>query len=135
MAWPGTRRTLDLGYADDVTPEMLKGVDVADSCFKAPEGKFLPVLIDLYNGQRMQLPIVGTLVPLRDDEQPAHDLEIARASLVEARDIACQPLHGWNIEVEVGPAAGMVNRARAVALQATVVDDKRRVVFSLCSTV
>ena len=105
------------------------------TCFKAPPGKFLPVILDLYNAQRMRVPIDGTLVPLLEGEQEAHDIEMAQDSLVAARDIACEVLKGWDVEPQSGPVAGTKNRQRAVMLRALVVNQKQEIVFSLDSTV
>lgn len=41
--WP------DFNWAQDVSAEHLEQ-EKKTTCFKAPEGKFLPILMDLYNG-------------------------------------------------------------------------------------
>ncbi len=136
MAWPNAGPepgNLGVDWAADVdgTRSVLENI----TCFKAPKGKFLPVLLDLYNGQRMMLPVTGGLVPLLPDEQAACDLATARDSFVEARGIACEALKGQDIKVEVGPRAETKSRVRAVMLRALVVDDEQQILFELDSTI
>lgn len=136
MAWPNAGPepgNLGVDWAADVAGA--KSVLENTTCFKAPEGKFLPVLLDLYNAQRVRL-VNGVLLPfLEEGEEALYDREIAQNSFVAARDIACEALKGWDIDVKVGPAAGTKNHMRAIMLRAMVVDEEQQILFELDSTI
>ncbi|MEK7601850.1 MAG: hypothetical protein AAB480_04950 [Patescibacteria group bacterium] len=136
MAWPiagSEPGSLGVDWARDV--EGAKSVLENTTCFKSPAGKFLPVLLDLYNGQRMMLPVDGALVPLHASGQCAYDLATAQDSFAEARDAACEALKGQKIAVKLGPRARATNHVRAVMLRAMVVDERQQILFEMDSTI
>ncbi len=138
MVWPTAAGSEpgDLGIDWGKDAEGTKSVLENTSCFKAPPEKFLPVLLDLYNGQCMMLQARGApLIPLPEKDSDAYDELTAYRSLVQARDIACEALKGQYVDVKVGPREGSVNYTRAIMLRAMVVDDKQQILFELDSTI
>lgn len=116
MAWPITGPepgNLGIDWASDV--EGTKSVLENTTRFKAPGGKFLPVLIDLYNAEALEL-------------EPQDSLGVAR-------DVVCEHLRYTVTVPQCGPMAGKEIRTRAIMLRAMVVDEKQQIRFELDSTI